>query len=74
MAQGHKFQDLEETGEALVGFINSSQPDKLKGLKDEHQALFDQHTETAKIVTQILKGKQTPVCSFYTIVCIFMGT
>lgn len=59
MAQGHKFQDLEETGEALVGFINSSQPDKLKGLKDEHQALFDQHTETAKIVTQILKGKQT---------------
>ncbi|CAI5674421.1 unnamed protein product [Oreochromis niloticus] len=55
MAQGHKFQDLEETGEALVGFINSSQPDKLKGLKNEHQALFDQHTETAKIVTQILK-------------------
>nr|XP_046271836.1 kinetochore protein Spc24 [Scatophagus argus]XP_046271837.1 kinetochore protein Spc24 [Scatophagus argus] len=55
MAQGHKFQDLEETGEALVAFINSSQPEKLRQVKDEHQALFDQHIETKKIVTQILK-------------------
>ncbi|XP_044038376.1 kinetochore protein Spc24 [Siniperca chuatsi] len=55
MAQGHKFQDLEETGEVLVAFINSSQPEKLRRVKDEHQALFDQHVETKKIVTQILK-------------------
>lgn len=57
MAQGHKFQDLEETGEALVAFINSSQPEKLGRVKDEHRALFDQHIETKKFVTQILKGK-----------------
>ncbi|XP_045892155.1 kinetochore protein Spc24 isoform X1 [Micropterus dolomieu] len=55
MAQGHKFQDLEETGEVLVSFINSSQPEKLRQVKDEHQNLFDQHVETKKIVTQILK-------------------
>lgn len=59
MAQGRKFQDLEETGEALVAFINSSQPVILRRVKDEHQALFDQHVETKKIVTQILKGKQS---------------
>lgn len=57
MAQSHKFQDLEETGEALMAFINSTQPEKLRRVKDEHQALFDQHVETKKIVTQILKGK-----------------
>lgn len=56
MAQGHKFQDLEETGEALVAFINSSQPEKLKQVKKEHQALSESHIETKKIVTQILKG------------------
>uniref|UniRef100_A0A674P524 Kinetochore protein Spc24 n=1 Tax=Takifugu rubripes TaxID=31033 RepID=A0A674P524_TAKRU len=56
MAQGHKFQDLEETGEALVAFINSSQPEKLKQVKKEHQALSERHIETKKIVTQILKG------------------
>ncbi|TNM97598.1 kinetochore protein Spc24 [Takifugu rubripes] len=55
MAQGHKFQDLEETGEALVAFINSSQPEKLKQVKKEHQALSERHIETKKIVTQILK-------------------
>ncbi|XP_036943487.1 kinetochore protein Spc24 [Acanthopagrus latus] len=55
MAQGRKFQDLEETGEALVAFINSSQPVILRRVKDEHQSLFDQHVETKKIVTQILK-------------------
>lgn len=57
MAQAHKFQDLEETGEELVALINSSQPEKLRQVIDEHQALFDQHIETKKIVTQILKGK-----------------
>lgn len=57
MAQGHKFQDLEETGEVLVSFINSSQPEKLRRVKDEHQALFNQHIETKKFVTLILKGK-----------------
>ncbi|XP_054463839.1 kinetochore protein Spc24 [Anoplopoma fimbria] len=55
MAQGHKFQDLEETGEVLVAFINSSQPEKLRQVKDEHRAFFDHHVETKKIVTQILK-------------------
>ncbi|XP_031726911.1 kinetochore protein Spc24 [Anarhichas minor] len=55
MAQGHKFQDLEETGEVLVAFINSSQPETLRQVKDEHLALFDHHLETKKIVTQILK-------------------
>ncbi|XP_044187579.1 kinetochore protein Spc24 isoform X1 [Thunnus albacares] len=55
MAQGHKFQDLKEMGEALVDYINSSQPDKLRQVIDEHQTLFDQHIETKKIVTQILK-------------------
>ncbi|XP_041826230.1 kinetochore protein Spc24 [Melanotaenia boesemani] len=55
MAQGHKFEDFEETGEALVAFINSSQPEKLRQVKVEHQNLFDQHLETRKVVTQILK-------------------
>ncbi|KAF0032362.1 hypothetical protein F2P81_014652 [Scophthalmus maximus] len=57
MAQGHKFQDLEEMGEALLEYVNSTQTDKLALMKAEHQALFDQHVETKKIVTQILKGK-----------------
>lgn len=57
MAQGHKFQDLEETGEALVAFINSSQPEKLRQVKKEHQTLFEIHVETKTFVTQILKGK-----------------
>lgn len=57
MAQGHKFQDLEETGEALVAFINSSQPEKLQQVKKEHLVLFENHTETKRHVTQILKGK-----------------
>ncbi|KAK9535567.1 hypothetical protein VZT92_007942 [Zoarces viviparus] len=55
MAQSHKFQDLEEMGEGLVAFINSSQLETLRQVKDEHLALFDQHLETKKIVTQILK-------------------
>ncbi|CAK6960343.1 kinetochore protein Spc24 [Scomber scombrus] len=55
MAQGHKFQDLKEMGEALVEYINSSQPDQLKQVIDEHQTLFDQHIQTKTIVTQILK-------------------
>ncbi|XP_068605870.1 kinetochore protein Spc24 [Brachionichthys hirsutus] len=55
MAQGHKFQDLEETGEVLVAFINSTQPEKLRQIKDEHRALSDQHMETKNTVMQILK-------------------
>ncbi|XP_034046103.1 kinetochore protein Spc24 [Thalassophryne amazonica] len=55
MAQGHKFQDLEESGESLVGFINSSQPEKLRQVKVEHQTLYDKHSETKAVVTQILK-------------------
>ncbi|XP_047428051.1 kinetochore protein Spc24 [Mugil cephalus] len=55
MAQGHKFHDLEESGETLVAFINSSQLENLRRVKDEHLALFDQHTETMKTATQILK-------------------
>lgn len=57
MAQVQKFQDLEETGEALVAFINSSELEKLRQVKEEHQALFDSHMETKTLVTQILKGK-----------------
>nr|XP_040047398.1 kinetochore protein Spc24 [Gasterosteus aculeatus aculeatus]XP_040047399.1 kinetochore protein Spc24 [Gasterosteus aculeatus aculeatus] len=55
MAQCHKFNDLVETAEGLVAFINSSQPEKLRQVKDEHQALFDNHMKTKKIVAQILK-------------------
>ncbi|XP_017272156.1 kinetochore protein Spc24 isoform X2 [Kryptolebias marmoratus] len=55
MIQCDKFQDLEETGEALVGFINSSQPEKLKQVKINHQVFSDKHMETVKLVTQILK-------------------
>lgn len=57
MAQSNKFQDLEETGEVLVAYINSSQPEKLSQVKKEHQALFESHVETKTFVTQILKGK-----------------
>ncbi|XP_076609554.1 kinetochore protein Spc24 [Chaetodon auriga] len=56
MVQGHKFQDLEETGAALVAYINSSQPEKLMEVKSDNLAIFDQHVETKKFVTQILKG------------------
>ncbi|XP_051244202.1 kinetochore protein Spc24 isoform X1 [Dicentrarchus labrax] len=55
MSQGHKFQDFEEVGEEFVAYINSTQPEKLRRVKDEQQALFDRHTETKKILTQILK-------------------
>ncbi|XP_076006257.1 kinetochore protein Spc24 [Genypterus blacodes] len=55
MAQSLKFQDLEETGEALVALIKSSQPEKLRQVKAEHKSLFDQHLETKRIVTLILK-------------------
>lgn len=57
MIYSDKFQDLEETGEALVGFINSSQPENIKQAMSEHQACYDKHVETMKTVTQILKGK-----------------
>uniref|UniRef100_A0A3P8TAG3 Kinetochore protein Spc24 n=1 Tax=Amphiprion percula TaxID=161767 RepID=A0A3P8TAG3_AMPPE len=55
MAQGHKFQDLEEMGQTLVTYINSSQLDQLRRVKDDRQALRDQQIETTKVVTQILK-------------------
>ncbi|KAK5856755.1 hypothetical protein PBY51_008328 [Eleginops maclovinus] len=55
MAQVDKFQDLEETGNALVSFINSSRPEKLMKVRGETQALFEKHMETKKLVTQILK-------------------
>lgn len=61
MAQCHKFNDLVETAEGLVAFINSSQPEKLRQVKDEHQALFDNHMKTKKIVAQILKGKWSDI-------------
>ncbi|XP_071387348.1 kinetochore protein Spc24 [Centroberyx affinis] len=56
MAQAHNFQELEETMEALVHFINSSKPEnQLRLVRDEQQAFFDRHVETKKIVTQILQ-------------------
>ncbi|XP_029913999.1 kinetochore protein Spc24 [Myripristis murdjan] len=49
-------QDLLETGEALVYIINSSQTEnQLRQVKEAQQTFFDQHVETKKIVTQILK-------------------
>lgn len=56
MSQADKFQDLEETGETLVCFINSSQNDRLRHVAQEQQALFDKHKETKKFLTEILKG------------------
>uniref|UniRef100_A0A3B5MN47 Kinetochore protein Spc24 n=1 Tax=Xiphophorus couchianus TaxID=32473 RepID=A0A3B5MN47_9TELE len=47
---------VEENGEMLVAFINSSQPEKLREVKVERQALVDRHLETKKTVTQILKA------------------
>lgn len=55
MAQGHTFQDLEEMGEALVALINSSQTENLRRITEELQALFDQHMETKKVMTEILR-------------------
>lgn len=57
MAQVQKFQDLEETGEALVAFITSSQLEKLRQVKEDHQALFESHVGTRTLVTQVLKGR-----------------
>ncbi|XP_008328969.1 kinetochore protein Spc24 [Cynoglossus semilaevis] len=54
MAQGQKFQDLEEMGEALLEYINSSQTEKVKEIRSEQQALFELHVETKKVVTHIL--------------------
>ncbi|XP_029945745.1 kinetochore protein Spc24 [Salarias fasciatus] len=54
MAQRHDFQDLEETAEALVAFINNSQPERLKRVRKEQQALGDCQAESVKTVTQIL--------------------
>ncbi|XP_072298327.1 kinetochore protein Spc24 [Eucyclogobius newberryi] len=56
MAQGLKFQDLVESGAALVDFVNSCQLHKLRGVKDNQQMLYDRHTDTKKTVTQILTG------------------
>ncbi|KAK2833872.1 hypothetical protein Q5P01_017761 [Channa striata] len=57
MDLGNKFQELEETGVTLVSLIDSAQTDKLTEAKDELQGLFNQHIETKKIVTEILKEK-----------------
>lgn len=57
MDLGHKFQDLEETGDTLVALINSAQTETLREIKHEHHVLFDQHIETKKLLTQILRGK-----------------
>ncbi|XP_061892409.1 kinetochore protein Spc24 [Entelurus aequoreus] len=54
MSGGDKFQDFEETLEALVA-ISSSQPEKLIGVKNELKALVDQHAETKKIMMQMLQ-------------------
>ncbi|XP_026180408.1 kinetochore protein Spc24 [Mastacembelus armatus] len=63
MIQGDKFQEFQEMGKELVAFINSSQTEKLKLIKDEYQALFDKQVETKRIVTQIIKEKaETEKC------------
>ncbi|KAJ8393538.1 hypothetical protein AAFF_G00060110 [Aldrovandia affinis] len=49
------FQDLEETGEALVCIIKSSKAEHdLRAMRERHQLLFDRHTETKKTTTQLL--------------------
>ncbi|KAM9780430.1 kinetochore protein Spc24 [Neosynchiropus ocellatus] len=53
--EGHKFQDLEETGNALVAYINSSQFESLMKVKEEHLLLFDKQAETKNTVAQILQ-------------------
>ncbi|XP_059204600.1 kinetochore protein Spc24 [Centropristis striata] len=55
MSQDHKLQELGGTGEAVLAIINSAQLTLLRRVKDEHLALFDQHIETKKIMTQILR-------------------
>uniref|UniRef100_A0A1A8BBZ6 Kinetochore protein Spc24 n=2 Tax=Nothobranchius kadleci TaxID=1051664 RepID=A0A1A8BBZ6_NOTKA len=55
MAQCAKFPDLEETGEDLIVLINSTEVEKLKQVKLEHQAFFDKHVETKNLVAQIFQ-------------------
>nr|XP_057906094.1 kinetochore protein Spc24 isoform X2 [Doryrhamphus excisus] len=54
MSDGDKFQDFEETLEALVA-VSSSQADKLEQVKSDLQAFLDQHVEIKKVMMQILK-------------------
>lgn len=65
MSQSDKFQDLEETGETLVCFINSSQNDRLRHISQEQQALFDKHRETKQFLTKLLKSNY---CSFFILI------
>lgn len=55
MAQGHKFQDLVESGDVLVEFINSTQLDKLKQVNDALHNKYDRHIDTKKTITHILQ-------------------
>ncbi|KAG7459513.1 hypothetical protein MATL_G00211440 [Megalops atlanticus] len=49
------FQDLEETGEALVQLIKSSKAEHdLRAIREEHLLLFDRHISTKKTTTQLL--------------------
>ncbi|XP_036409487.1 kinetochore protein Spc24 [Megalops cyprinoides] len=49
------FQDLEETGEALVQLIKSSKAEHdLRAIREEHLLLFDRHINTKKTTTQLL--------------------
>ncbi|XP_053708243.1 kinetochore protein Spc24 [Synchiropus splendidus] len=54
-AEGHKFQDLEETCNALLDYIKSSQFESLIKVKEEHQLLFDVLDETQSAVAEMLK-------------------
>lgn len=56
MSEGDKFQDLEETGETLVSFINSSRNERLRRIGQEQQAQFEKHRETKLFLTKILKS------------------
>lgn len=52
------YVDLENTGEVLIGLIESSKAeDALRAARKKQQALFDHHTEAKKTVTKLLNSK-----------------
>lgn len=52
------YADLENSGEALIRLIESSNAgDDLRVARIKQQELFDHHAETKKTVAQLLNGK-----------------
>ncbi|XP_056143983.1 kinetochore protein Spc24 [Lampris incognitus] len=60
MAQAHNFEDLAETGEALVHLIDSSKPEnQIRLVNGDYKVLYERHLETQKTVSEILKDLVT---------------